>query len=105
VAFSAWNPFGALANGGWGGAVLASGLNSGSTNMINQAIGMGFRGSDFNALALEASVAGGALFGGIYGNTNAGALGIPIQGMVMQQSAKGLAGGLASGATGTHIGL
>lgn len=103
AAFSAWNPFDAVSKAGWTGAAIAGGMNSGSTNFINQGINMNFRGRDFNMLSLEASVVGGVMFGGIYGNTDASQLGIPIQGMVMQQSAKGIAGGLTSGAVSSAV--
>lgn len=103
-AFSAADPFGGVAKAGFFMApAVAGGLNSASSNLVNQGLNYAARDAEFNGVSLGASAAGGFIFGAWYGTTSAKDLGIPVQGTMMQAVAKGSAGGFASGAAGTFV--
>jgi hypothetical protein len=96
------NPFGWIGQQGFFGApALAGGLNAALTNWSNQALIVGPGAVDWTATSI--SFGGGALFGAWFGNTSPADLSIPFQGAIIQQTAKGAASGLTSGAAGVGV--
>jgi RHS repeat-associated protein len=99
-------PFTPLQNAGfWGAPALAGGLNSATSNAIIQLSWSKGQTGHFSIspAQLGISFAGGFVFGGIYGTTNAGQLGIPTQGEVMKGTATGVAGGVVGIANGVVV--